>query len=486
MSQDHAKLRYIFELIRPGLVMVQDGPTFAKALAALDLRGVTLVHVQRAPEGLDSLPYAALAATKVTPAVDAALARVNGDSVGKLLFTSGSTGMPKAVINTQRMMCANLTMAMQTRALAPDDPPPVYLDWLPWNHTMGGNATFHTLLGHGGTLYIDEGRPLPGAFDTTLRNLREVSPTTFSNVPAGYAMLATALEQDEELAQRFFARLNLLSYGGATLSDDLYRRMQALAVKHTGRRIVFFTGWGSTETAPTATSTYWETERVGLIGLPHPGVELKLVPAGPKYELRLRGSIVTPGYHRQPELTKAAFDEEGFYRIGDAGVFVDPDDPSQGLIFAGRVVEDFKLESGTFVHVGTLRVAAIAAASPVIQDALVAGQDKAYVALLAWPNLIACRQLAGKPEATLDELIDDPAVRQRVHDGLREHNARATGGSQRIERVLLMSEPPSIDGNELTDKGYINQRAALHRRAALVQQLYADPPGDEVIMVGGR
>jgi feruloyl-CoA synthase len=213
-------------------------------------------------------------------------------------------------------------------------------------------------------------------------------------------------------------------------------------------------------------------------------VELKLVPAGPKYELRLRGEIVTPGYHRQPELTKAAFDEEGFYKIGDAGTFVDPDDPAQGLIFAGRVVEDFKLESGTFVHVGPLRVAAIAAASPVIQDALVAGQDKPYIALLAWPNLVACRQLTGLPEATLEELMVHPTVRQRLREGLAAHNAQQAGSSQRIQRVLLMSEPPSIDGNELTDKGYINQRAALTRRAGLVQRLYAEAPDDEVIVIG--
>ncbi|MGL6113343.1 MAG: AMP-binding protein, partial [Rubrivivax sp.] len=253
-------------------------------------------------------------------------------------------------------------------------------------------------------------------------------------------------------------------------------------VRHTGQRIVFFTGWGATETAPTATSTYWETERVGLIGLPHPGVELKLVPAGPKYEVRLRGVIVTPGYYRQPELTQAAFDEEGFYKIGDAATFVDPDDASKGLVFAGRVVEDFKLASGTFVHVGPLRVAAIAAASPVIHDALVAGQDKAYVALLAWPNLEACRQLAGKPQATLAELLSEPAVLQRVRQGLHAHNAASTGSSQRIQRVMLMSEPPSIDGNELTDKGYINQRAALHRRAALVARLYAEVPDEAVIV----
>jgi feruloyl-CoA synthase len=483
LSQDHAKLRYIFDLIRPGLVLVQDGVAFGKALAALDLQDVALVHVQRAPEGLASRAYAELAATTPTPAVQASVDAVGPDSVGKLLFTSGSTGMPKAVINTQRMMCANLAMAQQTREPGPDDPPPVILDWLPWNHTMGGNATFNALLGNGGTLYIDEGRPLPGPFDTTLRNLREVSPTSFSNVPAGYAMLATALEHDDELARSFFARLKLLSYGGATLSDDLYQRMQALAVRHTGERIVFFTGWGATETAPTATSTYWETERVGLIGLPHPGVELKLVPTGPKYELRLRGVIVTPGYYRQPELTKAAFDEEGFYKIGDAGTFVDPDDASKGLVFAGRVVEDFKLSSGTFVHVGPLRVAAIAAASPVIQDALVAGQDKPFVALLAWPNLQACRQLAGRPQAALDELIRNPAIVQRVREGLSAHNAANPGSSLRIHNLMLMIEPPSIDGNELTDKGYINQRAALQRRAALVERLYAQTPDEDVIAI---
>jgi feruloyl-CoA synthase len=484
LSQDHARLRYIFELIRPGLVLVQDGALFGKALAALDLRDVTVVHVDRAPEGIASRAWAELEATVPGAAVEEALARVGPDTVGKLLFTSGSTGSPKAVINTQRMMCANLAMAQQTRPRRPDDPLPVVLDWMPWNHTMGGNALFNVILADGGTLYIDEGRPLPGAFETTLRNLREVHPTYYANVPAGYAMLATALEQDDELARGFFGQLGLLAYGGATLSDDLYRRMQALAVRHTGHRIVFFTGWGSTETAPTATSTYWETERVGLIGLPHPGVELKLVPIGPKYECRLRGVIVTPGYHRQPELTAAAFDEEGFYKIGDAATFVDPADPAQGLVFAGRVVEDFKLASGTFVHVGPLRVAAIAAASPVIQDALVAGQDKDFVALLAWPNLEACRQLTAQPQATIADLVAHPAIRERVRAGLAAHNAAATGSSQRIARALLMTEPPSIDGNELTDKGYINQRAALHRRAALVQRLYAEPPGADVIVIG--
>ncbi|MFV0281905.1 MAG: AMP-binding protein [Rhodoblastus sp.] len=485
MSQDHAKLRYIFDLIRPGVVMVQDGVAFGKALKALDLTGVTVVHVERAPEGIASRAWADLVATKRTDAVDKALAAIGPKTVGKLLFTSGSTGMPKAVINTQEMMCANVVMGKMTRKRKDSDPSMVVLDWLPWNHTMGGNAGFHAVLADGGTLYIDDGRPVPGMFEETLRNLKEVSPTYYSNVPAGYAVLATALENDDALAKSFFKDLGILGYGGATLSDDLYVRMQRLAVKYTGNRIVFFTGWGSTETAPTATSTYWETERVGLIGLPHPGVELKMVPVGQKYEMRIRSVIVTPGYYRQPELTKNAFDEEGYYKIGDAGIFVDPADPVKGLIFAGRVVEDFKLASGTFVHVGSLRVAAIAAASPVVQDALVAGQDKDYIALLAWPNLEACRLLAGKVGAPLEEIIHDPAVKEHLRNGLHAHNAQTQGSSMRISRVMLMIEPPSIDGNELTDKGYINQRAALERRNALVQRLYAAQPDQDVIVVEG-
>jgi feruloyl-CoA synthase len=483
LSRDHAKLRYIFDIIRPGLVMVQDGLAFEPALAALDLEGITVVHVDRPPRAIPSKAFSELAATRPTSAVAASLAAITPDTVGKLLFTSGSTGMPKAVINTQQMMCANVAMAQQTRQRSSDDVPSVNLDWLPWNHTMGGNAGFHGLLADGGTLYLDDGRPVPGQFDETLRNLREVSPTYFANVPAGYAALATELEHDDALARSFFKNLRLLAYGGATLPDDLYERMQALAVRWTGERIVFITGWGATETAPTATSTYWETERVGLIGLPLPGVELKMVPNGARYELRLRGVIVTPGYFRQPELTAAAFDEEGFYKIGDAGTFVDPDDPSQGLVFAGRVVEDFKLASGTFVHVGPLRVAAIAAASPVIADALVAGQDKPYVGLLAWPVLEACRKLAGQPDATVEEIIRHPAVVARLREGLRAHNVANPGSSQRIARVLMMHEPASIDANELTDKGYINQRAALARRAPLVEKLFAETPGEDVIVI---
>ena len=484
MSQDHAKLKYLFGLIKPAVVMVQDCPTFEKALRALDLDGVTVIHVARPFEGIKSIAYADLAATPVTCEVEDSIAKITPETVGKLLFTSGSTGMPKAVINTQEMMCANAAMMMQVRPREVGSIPPTVLDWMPWNHTMGGNAAFNPVLVDGGTLYIDDGRPMPGQLEETIRNLREVSPTYYANVPAGYAALAAAMEKDDALCRSFFRNLTVMAYGGARLPDDLYDRMQALAVKTTGERIVFYTGWGSTETAPTATGTYWDTERVGLIGLPFPGVELKMVPCGSKYELRLRGINVTPGYFRQPELTRKMFDDEGFYCIGDAGVFVDPDDPLAGIIFAGRVVEDFKLTTGTFVHVGSLRTDAIAAATPLVHDALVAGQDRPFIGLLAWPNLHACRQIVGNCEASYEDVIRHPEVIACLRRGLEAHN-KASGGtsSLRVARAMLMVEPPSIDGNELTDKGYINQRAGLDRRAALVERLYADRPGEDVIIL---
>jgi feruloyl-CoA synthase len=484
MSNDHLKLKYLFDLIKPAVVMVQDGPTFEKALKALDLTGVTVIHVARPCEGIKSIAFADLAATPVARDVEGSIAEITPDTVGKLLFTSGSTGMPKAVINTQGMMCANAAMMMQARPRNADGPQATYLDWMPWNHTMGGNALFNPVLTEGGTLYIDDGRPMPGMIDETLRNLREVSPTYYANVPAGYAALAAAMEKDDALCRSFFKNLGLMAYGGARLPDDLYERMQALAVRATGERIVFYTGWGSTETGPTSTGTYWDTERVGLIGLPFPGVELKMVPVGSKYELRLRGVNVTPGYFGRPDLTKAAFDEEGFYCIGDAGVFVDPEDPVQGIIFAGRVVEDFKLTTGTFVHVGSLRTDAIAAATPVVQDALVTGQDRPFVGLLAWPNLHACRQIVGDLDASYEDVVKHPEVLACLKRGLQAHNQWAEGASSmRIARAMLMIEPASIDGNELTDKGYINQRAGLERRAALVERLYADRPDQDVIIL---
>lgn len=481
MSQDHAKLKYVFDLIKPGMVFVQNGEIYGGALDALDLDGVIIVHVDKPPPKRQSLPFSELVAARATEAVQRSLDQIGPKTVGKFLFTSGSTGMPKAVINTQEMMCANIAMGQMARVRKADDPVPVQLDWLPWNHTMGGNATFQGNLAEGGTTYIDDGKPLPGLFEETLRNLREISPTYFANVPAGYAMLATALEKDEGLARKFFKNVNSLAYGGATLPDDLYQRMEALAVKYTSYRLPFVTGWGSTETAPTATTVHWASERVGLIGLPFPGVKLKMVPTGEegRYELRLKSVIVTPGYYKRPDLTALMFDEEGFYKIGDAGRFVDPADPSWGLIFDGRVVEDFKLMSGTFVLVGTLRTTAIAAATPVLQDAVVCGEGRDHVGLLGFPNFAACRKVAGDNDMKLsnDTLLAHPAVIETVKAGLARMNAEGKGSSMRVQRVLLMAEPPSVDGHEITDKGYINQRATLERRKALVERLYAGGPG---------
>ncbi len=481
MSQDHAKLKYVFDLVKPGLVFVQNGEIYAGALDALPLDSVILVHVDRPPPKRQSLPWSEFAAVKPTDAVRRSIEAIEPKTVGKFLFTSGSTGMPKAVINTQEMMCANIAMGQMARTRKGDEPAPVQLDWLPWNHTMGGNATFQGNLAEGGTTYIDDGKPLPGLFEETLRNLREISPTYFANVPAGYAMLATALEKDDGLAKKFFTNVNSLAYGGATLPNDLYERMEALAVKHTGFRLPFVTGWGATETAPTATTVHWASERVGLIGLPFPGVQLKMVPTGEKgrYELRLKSVIVTPGYYKRPDLTAQMFDEEGFYKIGDAGRFVDENDPSWGLVFDGRVVEDFKLTSGTFVLVGTLRAAAIAAATPVLQDAVVCGEGRDHVGLLGFPNFAACRKVAGDDNMQLsnEALLAHPAVVETVAAGLARMNAGSRGSSMQVKRVLLMTEAPSVDGHEMTDKGYINQRATLERRKALVDRLYAGGEG---------
>ncbi|MCW5730301.1 MAG: AMP-binding protein [Alphaproteobacteria bacterium] len=483
-SQDLVKLRHCFDLVRPALVLVQSGRLFRRALAALDLAGVELVAVNEPPEGIPATSFASLLEGVPGADLEERFASLGPDTVAKILFTSGSTGMPKGVINTQRMLCANQRMA-EIYAIPDPDNPPVLLDWLPWNHTMGGNFHFNACMRQGGTYHIDGGRPLPGQFEQTIANLREIAPTQLSNVPAGYAMLAPRLEQDEALRRNFFSRLKLLGYGGASLPQELWQRFQDLAVRTVGERIMFVTGWGSTETAPTATSLHWPVEGSGVIGLPYPGVEIKMIPRGDRYELRVRGPIVTPGYLGRPDLTEAAFDEEGFYRIGDAGRFVDAADPAKGLAFAGRVVEDFKLDSGTWVQVGRLRLAAIDAAAPLLQDAVVTGHDRSFVGLLAWPNLDAARGICDDPaDAAMPErLVKNRAVVAHLRAGLRRHNESHGGSSMRIARVILMSEPPSIDGNEITDKGYVNQGATLTRRRNLVEQLHAEPPGPDVIVI---
>jgi len=480
MSGDFAKVKYIFDLVRPGLIYASAAEPFRAALDAIGAGQAELVVTAPPPADLRATRFTDLAATMPTPAVAGRAAAVTPDSVAKILFTSGSTGLPKGVINTHGMLSANQQSAFQVWPFLADMPP-VLVDWLPWNHTFGGNHNFNMVLRHGGTLYIDAGKPAPGLIEQTVKNLREISPNIYFNVPAGFSMLLPFLERDKALAQTFLKSLKLIFYAAAALPQDLWERLEALTVRHLGHRVMMTSAWGSTETAPLATSAHFPLERAGNIGVPVPGVELKMVPSGAKLELRVRGPNVTPGYYRRPDLTADAFDAEGFYRIGDAGRLADPDRPELGLVFDGRIAEDFKLDTGTWVHVGGLRVAALAACSPLLQDAVVCGHDRHEVGILAWPNLAACRELAPGATGTADvaSLLRAPEIVSVLRTGLERHNTRNPASSVRIGRLHLMQEPPSIDANEITDKGYINQRAAIERRAALVERLYAATPGSD-------
>ena len=482
-SQDHEKLRHIAGLLTPGLVYVADTAPFAKALAALDLTGVEVVASRNGANLPGVTLFDDLAKTRPGPALDAAVAAIGPDTIAKILFTSGSTDLPKGVINTHGMLTANQEQSFAVWPFVAEQPL-VLVDWLPWNHTFGGNHNFNMVLRHAGTLYIDGGKPVPALVGETVRNLSAVSPTIYFNVPAGYAALLPHLEADEGFARAFFAKLRLIFYAGAALPQDLWQRLEAVSVRVTGERVPMTSSWGSTETAPLATACHFLIDRAGVIGLPAPGVELKLVPAGAKTEIRVRGPNVTPGYWKRPDLTEKAFDADGFYKIGDAVRFADPADPSKGIVFDGRLAEEFKLTTGTWVHVGHLRVGVIAAASPVLQDAVIAGQDQPYVAMLAWLAAAGCQKLIGDgAPQSLPELARHPAVRAHVAATLAAWNAEHKGSSERIERVLLLDDAPSIDANEITDKGYINQRLALDRRKADVARLFATAPDADVIVV---
>jgi feruloyl-CoA synthase len=440
MSRDFSKLRYIAELIEPGLVYADPVAPFTRALAALE------------PRSIDVLPSIEPLLSERGDDLDLPF---DPDSTAKILFTSGSTGQPKAVINTHRMLAVNQQMMLQCWPFLAQSPP-VLLDWLPWNHTFGGNHNFNMVLRHGGTLFIDGGRPVPPLIAETVRNLRDVSPTIYFNVPSGFASLLPHLEEDDELAHAFLRDLALIFYAGAALPQDLWTRLERLAIRHLGAPIAMTSAWGTTETSPLATSAHFAIDRAGVIGLPVPGVEIKLAPYGTQMEIRARGPNVTPGYFGRPDLTRDAFDDEGFYRSGDAGRFADPDAPGKGLLFAGRIAEDFKLQTGTWVHVGALRVAVLTACAPALQDAVICGHDREEVGIIAW----------AAPTAV--------GVCETIRAGLARHNRGHAGRSERVARVLLLSEPPSIDANEITDKGYINQRAVLERRCADVDRLFGD------------
>jgi len=483
LSHDHAKLRAMVDLIRPAVVFVQEARRYERAVRAVVGPDTRVVYVEQPCEGMTASAWAQIVETNVTDAVAASVAAIRPETVAKYLFTSGSTGVPKAVPITQQMLCTTMAMHAHTVRRTDDMPEAVLLEWLPWSHVAGGTAIFNSVLEEGGTMYLDDGRPVPGDFERTLRNLREISPTRFSSVPAGYAMLVDALDRDAEMAETFFRQLRRLTSSGAKLPDTIYHRIQSLAVRHLGHRIPFVSGYGSTETCAATTVVHWPSERAGLVGLPQPGVQIKLAPlADGRYEVRVKGPSVMLGYLDQPELTDSVFDDEGYYSMGDAVSFVDRENPLEGLAFAGRVAEEFKLQSGIFVRVGTLRVEAINAAAPLLSDVVVAGADRAYVALLAWPNMTAVQQRFGDME--MHQAQRHAGLRQALVDAMREHNERHTGSSMRVARLMLLAEPPSMDAGEITDKGYVNQRAVLARRADQVEQLYAPNPSDEVIVVG--
>ena len=483
VSKDFGKLRAILSALRPGLVYVSDLPRFERALAAVaDLHGGLVVGGNATPSS-GALAFESLQSARNESAVERAFAAIRPDTLAKVMFTSGSTSEPKGVLNTQRMLCSNQQAIAQIWQFL--SRPPVLLDWLPWHHTFGGNHNFNMVLRGGGTLYIDRGRPLPGLFEETLTNLREVGPTLSLNAPRAYDLLVSALSNEPALCHRFFDRLELIFYAGAALPQHLWDALGSLARRTLGRDLPMVSSWGLTETAPTATVGHFQPDRAGVIGLPLPGSELKLVPNGDKLEARVRGPNVTPGYFGRADLTASCFDEEGFFKTGDAIRFVDPECPERGLLFDGRIGEDFKLSTATWVNVGALRLEAIAALAPVAQDVVLAGHDRDEIGLLIFPNLAGCRSLCGELASGAPDpwVLAQPTVRARVEAGLLTLTQRGTGSSTCARRALLLLEPAAIDAGEITDKGYINQRAVLARRAELVETLYREPLDSSVIAV---
>jgi feruloyl-CoA synthase len=468
-AKDFATLKYIAEKMRPGLAFAVDPVAFGPALAQVN-----------APSLTDLRP---LEQTPVTDAVDRARDAVGPDTVAKVLFTSGSTGRPKGVINTQRMFCSNQEQIRAVMPFVKDTP--VLCDWAPWNHTAGGNHNFGIVLTNGGTLYIDEGKPTPALFEITVRNLREIPCTAHFAIPRLYEMLLPHLRTDPVLREVFFRNLKLLFYAAAGLGQKFWDELREVSLEATGgEELLIMTGLGATETAPFAISTGADGAFAGMIGLPCPGMDLKLVPAGgDKLEARVRGPNITPGYVADPELTKAAFDEEGFYCLGDALRFVDPADPRKGLIFDGRLAEDFKLSTGTWVSVGPLRTRFLQQAAGHAQDIVVTGHDRSIVGALIFPSLPPCRQLAGLPsDAPGAAVVTHPKVVDYFRNVISELARRSTGSSTFVAKAMLLAEPPSMDVREITDKGSINQKAVLTHRAALVDELYTTPPSSRVII----
>jgi feruloyl-CoA synthase len=468
-----ARLKDIAETLRPNFVFVQSGRDFSAARSIPELAVATWISVDGAP---DTVPFGSLTArTGVDGFTDASRA-VPCDAVAKILFTSGSTGFPKGVLNTHRMMASSLQMGS---LLVSPQAAPAQVEWLPWHHTMGSNVILHGILKNGGTLYIDDGRPLPQLFHKTIANLKEISPTAMFNVPAGYNLLCDAIENDRDLGAAVFKRMDRLSYAGAAISEATLEKLYRLISSIAGRRIPVMSGYGTTETAPTISTTHWATEQPGEIGLPAPGLQLKLIPVSDTYEARVKGPNVTPGYLGRPDLTEKAFDEEGFYRIGDTVSFMDPQKPERGLRFTGRISENFKLANGTWVSIGNMRAAILAAARGVLLDIVVAGENRESCSLLCWLNPTEAARISKAPAA---DLACDPLVLQFLKARFQEYN-ETVGSSERICSFSLCKDPPSLAAGEITDKAYVNQRAVLKNRSEQVERLYCSGASPDVIRV---
>jgi feruloyl-CoA synthase len=482
VSKDFGKLSYLMKLLTPGLVFADDADKFAHALEANVPRGTEIAASFGALPNRAVTRLADLLATPLHGSLDAVHQRIGPEQIAKFLLTSGSTGNPKAVINTQRMICANQVMIRETMAFLKDEPP-VIVDWLPWNHTFGGNHNIGLTLHNGGSMYLDAGKPMPGGIEETVRNLREISPTVYFNVPKGYESLLPYLREDKVLRGKFFHRLQAMFFSGAAMSPFVWESLDELAVQETGFRVPMLTGLGATETAPFFMSANPLTSRSGHVGLPVPGNEAKLVPNNGKLEVRASGPNVTPGYWRQPELTAAAFDEEGFYKFGDAIKPAVADDLSAGFDFDGRIDEDFKLASGTWVSVGPLRARFIAACAPLVRDVVISGINRDEVSALVVLDLDGCRLI--NPTLTCDDIAaiaGDPLVRDAFRERFAKFLATSTGSSTRITRAILLDAPLSIDRGEVTDKGSINQRAVLDHRSHLIDALYSPTPPADVIL----
>jgi feruloyl-CoA synthase len=483
-ASEFSALGRVFERMQPGLVFAADGAAFERALTSVLPRDTELVTCSSSPEKLRATPFAELESTPATSAVDDAHAAVDGDTIAKVLFTSGSTGRPKGVINTQRMLCANQEQIRTVMRFLQDEPP-IQCDWCPWNHTAGGNHNFGIALYNGGSLYIDEGKPTPAMFDVTLRNLREVACTAHFTVPRFYELLLPHLRTDPVLRETFFRRLKLIFYAAAGLGQRFWDELREVSIEACGEELLIMTGFGQTETAPFAIRTGPEGAFAGMIGVPAPGFELKLVPNGEKLEARGRGPNVTPCFWKDEALTRTSFDEEGYYNTGDAMSFADPAHPEKGLVFDGRLAEDFKLSTGTWVSAGPLRQRILAEAAPLAQDVVIGGQDQDFPVALVFPNLFACRALIGDAAAEMPvrEVLDHPAVRDRFVQAFASLARQSTGSSTYVPRAVVLEEPPSLDAREFTDKGSLIQKTVLQHRRAIVEELYAPEPSRRVIAV---